>query len=522
MKNRALATNNPASQGLKALFREHKKAKEKHSQDRTIKSNHDLLNLFKETGKNWRDEHKEVKKKNGQEVEIIHRVPARSIAYMLEKYLKTAVIGDSAKDVENAPLSFYDLDTGLYTNSERLLDSFILAIDDTTNSRARKDIREWLKIEAPTKSINKNINLIPVGNGIFDKENKKLLPFNPKYVFTSKVATKYVDNDIPEPTYNGWTFRKWIEELSNGDEDKTTLLWQMIASVIQNRRTSNVLFCLIDNGEGRTGKSTFEALLMNLVGKNNYTALKLEEFDHSFLLAQAYGASLIIGDDNDPKGYIDNGSTLKSIVTNELVLINPKGQRPFSAKFYCTIVQSMNGFPRFKDTSNGLYRRFRLIQFNHQYPDTPDGRKVKDEYVKDQRLLQWILKKALQVNIDTIINTQESQEAVNDLQLENDIVLSFANEVVPNLESTRIPIAFLFALFRKYVDDNNSKNGMTRATFTRRVKPLMERNGWNYKNARPAEFLSDSDINQLKSTPYYDYNDFRKNDHKNQRCFIKG
>ena len=80
MKNRALATNNPASQGLKALFREHKKAKEKHSQDRTVKSNHDLLNLLKEIGENWRDEHKEVKKKNGQEVEIVHRVPARSIA----------------------------------------------------------------------------------------------------------------------------------------------------------------------------------------------------------------------------------------------------------------------------------------------------------------------------------------------------------------------------------------------------------------------------------------------------------
>lgn len=485
----------------------------------TMKELKYCLNL---RGEQWREEHKEVKKKNGQEVEIIHRVPARSIAYMLEKYLITAVIGDSAKDVENAPLSFYDLDTGLYTNSERLLDSLILAVDDTTNSRSRKDIREWLRIEAPTKSINKNINLVPVGNGIFDKENKKLLPFNPKYVFTSKVATKYVDNDIPEPTYNGWTFSKWIEELSNGDKDKTTLLWQMIASVIQNRRTSNVLFCLIDNGEGRTGKSTFEALLMNLVGKNNYTALKLEEFDHSFLLAQAYGASLIIGDDNDPKGYIDNGSTLKSIVTNELVLINPKGQRPFSAKFYCTIVQSMNGFPRFKDTSGGLYRRFRLIQFNHQYTDTPDGRKVKDEYIKDQRLLQWILKQALKINIDTIINTQESQQAVQELQLENDIVLSFVNEVVPNLESKRVPIALLFALFRKYVDDNNSKNNMTKATFTRRVKPMMERNGWNYKNARPAELLSDSDINQLKSTPYYDYNDFRKNDHKNQRCFIKG
>lgn len=538
MKERALATNNQASQGLQALFKEHAETKKqtvqpdfkamdklKRMQDKenttppqTINELHQLL---KNVGKQWREDHKETKKKNGQEVEIIHRVPARSIAYMLEKVIKFAVIGDNEKEIENAPLTFYNLDTGLYTKNERLLDQFILAVDDTTNTRARKDIREWLRIESKSLAIESNINLVPVGNGIYNKQTQELLPFSPKYVFTSKVSTPYITETLSEPNFNGWSFSQWIEELSNGDENKTTLLWQMIASVIQNRRTSNVLFCLIDDGRGRTGKSTFETLLMNLVGKDNYTALKLEEFDHPFLLAQAYGASLVIGDDNDPKGFIDNGSALKSIVTNELVLINPKGQRPFSAKFYCTIVQSMNGFPRFKDTSNGLYRRFRLIQFNHQYPDTADGRKVKDEYIKDHRLLEWILKQALQINIDTIINTQESQQAVQELQLENDIVLSFVNEIVPNLESTRIPISLLFALFRKYADDNNNKNSMTRATFTRRVKPLMEHNGWAYKNSAPTTSLSDNDINQLKVTPYYDYNDFRKNDHKVQRCFVK-
>ncbi len=484
----------------------------------TMKELKYCLNL---RGEQWRDDHKETKKKNGQEVEIIHRVPARSIAYMLEEMVNLAVIGDNEKEIETAPLTFYNLDTGLYTKSERLIDSLILSIDATTNTRARKDIREWLRIEAPSRPVEQDINLIPVGNGIYNKTTKKLLPFSPDHVFTSKVATNYINKDISEPCFNSWKFSNWINELSNGDPNKTTLLWQMIASVIQNRRTSNVLFCLVDDGQGRTGKSTFETLLMNLVGKDNYTALKLEEFDHPFLLAQAYGASLIIGDDNNPKGYIDNGSTLKSIVTNELVLINPKGQRPFSAKFYCTIVQSMNGFPRFKDTSNGLYRRFRLIQFNHQYPDTPEGRKVKDEYVKDQQLLQWILKKALAVNIDTIINTQESRQAVNDLQLENDIVLSFVNEVVPDLESTRIPITLLFALFRKYSEDNNNKNGMTRATFTRRVKPLMEQRGWKYKNSAPAANLKDGDINQLKASSYYDYNTFRKEDYKVQRCFVR-
>ena len=107
------------------------------------------------------------------------------------------------------------------------------------------------------------------------------------------------------------------------------------------------------------------------------------------------------------------------------------------------------------------------------------------------------------------------------MQLENDIVLSFVNEIVPNLESTRIPISLLFALFRKYADDNNNKNGMTRATFTRRVKPMMEKQGWEYSKQRPAECLKDADIDQLKATSLYDYNTFRQDDHKAQWCFVK-
>ena len=481
----------------------------------------ELSNYLNSIGTEWRNQHKEVKKKDGQEVEIVHRVPARQIAYMLEKAIKFAVIGDNDKDRENAPLTFYNLDTGLYTKSERLVDSFILAVDDTTNSRARKEIREWLRIEAPSRAIEKDIGLIPVGNGIYSKHDQKLIPFSPEHVFTSKVATEYVDQDIIEPEFNGWKFSSWINELSNGIQDKETLLWQMIASVIQNRRTSNVLFCLIDDGIGRTGKSTFENLLMNLVGKGNYTALKLEEFDHPFLLANAYGASLIIGDDNDPRGYIDNGSALKSIATNELILINPKGQTPFSAKFYCTIVQSMNGFPRFKDTSGGLYRRFRLIEFNHQYPDTADGRKVKDQYIKNQRLLQWILKKAMLVNIDTIINTQESLDAVNTLQLENDIVLAFVKETIPELTSSRLPISFLFSLFRTYCDENNSHNNMTRTTFTRRIKPLLIKQGWKRKKSRPGTHLDTSDIERLRDTDYWNWGRDEKNKDKAQWCFVK-
>ena len=197
-------------------------------------------------------------------------------------------------------------------------------------------------------------------------------------------------------------------------------------------------------------------------------------------------------------------------------------QAPFSARFNATIVQSMNGFPRFKDTSGGLYRRFRLIKFNHQYPDTPAGRKIKDEYIYNQQLLEWILKKAINIPVDTIIQTKESQTALDDIQLENDIVLSFVNSELPELKSTRLPVKFLFNLFRKYSDDNNTSTKMSRATFTRRIKPLMAQRGWKYnKRYRPSEYFKEEDSRLLKSTNYYNYNVAYEERSNLQGTFIK-
>src|SRR5699024_11699735 len=105
----------------------------------------------------------------------------------------------------------------------------------------------------------------------------------------------------------------------------------------------------------------------------------------------------------------------------------------------------------------GLYRRFRLMKFNHQYTDTTADRKIKDEYIYNEELLQWLLKKALTIDTSTIIDTKESKEMVTDIQLESDIVRSFVADVVNGFTSTRIPVKFLYQLFNNYAEDNQDR-----------------------------------------------------------------
>lgn len=444
----------------------------------------------------WREDNKKVNEKTGEE-KIYHPGP-RVIADVLKDRIVFCTIGNDKRELEKSPLYHYDPDKGLYTTGIKDIEELMLAFDGTTNSRTRKEVLQFLRIESQGVKLTDNPNLIPVGNGIVKLDTMELLPFSAEYVFTTKTATNY-NPKATEPSFNGWKFSKWIEQLASEDEAKHLLLWQMIASVIKGR--TGLMYLFVDNGQGRTGKSTLQQLLINLVGSGNYRALKLKQFDNDFLLAQGYGARLLVGDDNDPSGFIDDGSNLKSVVTDEIVLVNPKKMTPFTAKFKAVVIQSMNGLPKFRDKTGGLYRRFRMVYFNHQWPADKASERIKKEYIYNPGLLEWILKKALTIDIKEIANPSESIELVETTRLANDPIAYFVSEYVPQLKSERLPAKFLFNFYLWVMQRENNPQRLSQRKFTNDIRPYMEALGWKYKNngTTPNVYFNQLDFYLFKS-----------------------
>ena len=199
----------------------------------------------------WREDNKKVNEKTGEE-KIYHPGP-RVIADVLKDRIVFCTIGNDKRELEKSPLYHYDPDEGLYTTGIKDIEELMLAFDGTTNSRTRKEVLQFLRIESQGVKLTDNPNLIPVGNGIVKLDTMELLPFSAEYVFTTKTATNYNPSAI-EPSFNGWKFSKWIEQLASEDKAKRLLLWQMIASVIKGR--TGLMYLFVDNGQGRTGKST--------------------------------------------------------------------------------------------------------------------------------------------------------------------------------------------------------------------------------------------------------------------------
>lgn len=435
-----------------------------------------LFSILKEQGQNWRDEHVKVLK-NGEE--CIQYVPPRTIADILKRYVLFAVIGKKEKDFEKANLAYYDLDAGIYKYNVTSIQKLIIAVERNANIKQRKETMEYLRLDAPQKHPTDSRNLIIVGNGVFNKKTKKLEPYSPKYIFTSKISTNY-NPQAQEPNFKGWSLSKWFKDIAENDKDKETLLWQSLACSINPNLTPDVAIFLVDNGQGRTGKSTFERLLENLVGIDNHAPLKLKEFENDFKLANAQGVKLIIGDDNNPNDYNKTSENFKRVATGETILINPKSLPLFSTQFNCFIVQSMNGLPRFKDDSDALLRRIKIIKFNHQYNDKTANKDIKEKYIKDKRLLEWILSKVIIMDFDFMIDTEESRQEIKELKIANDPVAYYVNEHLDDLKSKRLPIVFLFKHFQATSDYENNPQKMKQQTFTRRIRPLLESKGYTY------------------------------------------
>lgn len=460
-----------------------------------------LKNKLKKLGQEWRDEHTKVNK-NGEEK--VSPVTPRLVADILKKECVFILIDED--NPELAPLAVYDPDAGIYRKGERFINRLAMKVERTLTEQQCKNVRHYLTTECNEKKRTEERNLIVVNNGIYNRETGMLEPFSSDYVFVNKVATNYVKN-APEPSFEDWKFSDWINELSDGNASKEKLLWQLFAVTIDANYISEVAVFFLSE-QGRTGKSTFQQLMVNLVGKENKASLKIKEFESDFKLASAYGCSLIIGDDNNPKDFNETSENFKSVVTGDSVLLNPKNKKPFSTTLTPFVVQSMNGLPRFKDITDGLQRRLRIILFNHSYKGTKNNRAIKERYIHNQRLLEFILSRAITMKFEEVEDTTESQEAIHELVLENSAVVSFFEEMFQELESERLPVKFLFELFQSYCDLNNRSLNMTQNTFTKEFKTIVERKkNWKYfrNSLAPLEYFLKSDYTKLREMKGFNY-----------------
>ena len=356
----------------------------------------------------------------------------------------------------------YGPNEGIYVTNEQEFYKIAMQYNYNLSSKDMSEILSILRNKAPRKTRCSNRDYIAVNNGIFDYENKKLMPFDPKYIFIAKSKVNYNPKAKNIIIHNNddntdWDVESWMNDLSD-DPEIVNVLWEVMGAIIRPHVRWNKSAWFYSN-TGNNGKGTLCELMRNLCGEGSYASIPLSDFGRDFMLEPLTRASAIIVDENDVGSYIDKAANLKAVITNDVIQLNRKFKSPIAYQFYGFMVQCLNEFPRIKDKSDSFYRRQLFIPFDKCF--TGHERKyIKNDYLHRSEVLEYVMYKVLNMNYYSLSEPAACKSALLDYKTFNDPVRQFCDEVLPICKWDLLPFAFLYDLYKSWFKKNAPSGGV--------------------------------------------------------------
>ena len=419
----------------------------RYKQNKPISSTRELHWRLFTTGEQWRVKNTKIDKDGNEKVPVMN---FNIISSILKKHIPMKLTGETE---DTSIIYSYNFSEGIYTGQEAYINRAIAKLEHRFDPRKYTQVYKFLKTQLPFLSRLEDKNIIAVNNGVFNNQTKQLEPFNPNYFITSKLATNYNIHAIE----NYEAIRKdyhdvddWFLSIGNGNEDIVKLLWEVVNEAINPNHTREKMVILY--GEGNNGKGTFQAMLTNLIGIENISTLTPHDFSGEFKLEMLLGKVCNIGDDISNK-YLDDISILMSIITGDPILINRKGKSVISAQLSLLTIFSANRLPKIRNKSQGAYRRFLIIPFNADFNGQVQDRRIKEEYLKNKIVREYILYKALHLDFEKFSTTKATDEMLEEYKEDNDYLYSFTKDwyIEKGLhEVERVPVPLIKDMFRHY------------------------------------------------------------------------
>ena len=373
--------------------------------------------------------------------------------------IKTAGPGASA-DFDLLAIYISDgADEGIYVTDAEVFRRIVKKYNYTITQKEFNECMAALRDLVPHKNRTLDKDLIPVNNGIFDYKQKKLLPFDPEFIYLQKCRVSYnpfaTNPIITNPDGTLWNVETWVHDLTD-DDGITNLLWQVAGAVVRPFVSWNKSIWFYSQ-KGNNGKGTFCLLLKQLVGEGAYISLKLDEMGKEFALEPLIHAQAIITDENDVGIFVDKCANIKAIITSDTVQINRKYKTSIPFKPHVVMVQCINEMPRIKDKSDSFYRRQLFVPFTKCF--TGKERKyIKNQYLHDEAVLEYVLYKVLNMNYYSLSEPQACKNALDEYKEFNDPIRQFYDDVITNATWDLLPFTFLYDIYKNWFKQN-SPNG---------------------------------------------------------------
>lgn len=370
----------------------------------------------------------------------------------------------------NGQLHVYD--EGIYKNGYRFIESKMVELLPSLKSVHRTEVLKYLEITTPESSQISDAKFIAFHNGIYDMETGKLLPFDPDIIITNLIPWDY------NPKAYSSLCDKVLNKISCGDMEIRMLLEECIGYCFYRHNELSKSFFL--TGVGSNGKSTYLDMIKFLLGKQNYTALNLEEFDERFSATTMFGKLANIGDDiNDEFLSGKIVAQFKKIVSGNDIKAENKGQDVYFFAPTVKLLFSANDIPRMRSRGfAAIKRRLVIIPFNAKFSkDDPDYDGEIKWKLQKREVAEYLIRLGLSGLKRVLVNKGFTESAkvkneISEFEKDNNPLLLFFEDC-PEDEIINHETKEVFARYELFCQ-RNGYSKMAMQTFTKAINKHLE------------------------------------------------
>ena len=356
---------------------------------------------------------------------------------------------------------------GIYIDATSEIEAEMIKHISNLNRSKRAEVLSYMDIIVRENQKPSSANYIAFKNGIYNLETDELEDFTPDIIITNKINYDY-DPDVYSELAD-----KTLNKLACNDEHVRMLLEECIGYCFYRRNELRKSFIL--TGEKENGKSTFLAMIENLLGKENTASLDLKELGDRFKTAELVNKLANIGDDIGDE-FIPNPAVFKKLSSGNPISVERKGHDPFDFSNYAKLLFSANNIPRIKDKSGAVISRLVIIPFDARFsPEDPDF----DPYIKYKLIQEEPMQYLINIGLEGLKRVLKNRKFTTSEKVEhaleeyeennNPILLFFKEDVKIENEPTK-------AVYQRYNEFclSNSFTPLSNIEFSKQVKKYLD------------------------------------------------
>lgn len=253
-------------------------------------------------------------------------------------------------------------------------------------------------------------------------------------------------------------FQQYLDFICDGDQEKYNLLQEWAGYLLWPHALEQKFF--VFEGDGGTGKSTFFSAMTAMLGDENVSSLSLEDFGGAFNLQSVIGkAANISGDVGQIQG--PEETILKRFTGVDKMTMQRKHKSEVSVRPTAKLMMAWNERPKFRDKTEGLWRRMILIPLNRRIPVSQKNKQMVDYrfWTKEASgIMNWAL-----VGLARLLEQKgfseckAANDALGDYRTDVNPVRAFFEEFVEEKPGCFVQTKFLYEKYKEWAENTGHK-----------------------------------------------------------------